>query len=158
MVFIRTPDLKAVGNSFSISNPGTNSPVKFSVKGKQLFIQTSTMTATCDQVTEMPTGPGHVMMEGNVKMTFHAPQAQTRIESSRVIVDLKSSIVSIVTENGPVRPTQHIGLWYAPSPMPMTYPPAPPVPPMPFGMPMPTPVSRPVSPAVYHPIPSTSPR
>jgi len=155
-VAIEAPNVTSTGQVRSINVQAMESPLQISVHGNQLQIRTPTTIATCDKFTAMPTGPGHVLLEGNVKVICHASHTQTRIESNRIIVDLKNCEFKVMTENGHFPTAQHIGLWYAPSPMPMAFPPAPPIPH--FGMPMPTPVSRPVAPAVYQPMPSTSPR
>jgi hypothetical protein len=164
-LFIHTAKVAGTGELRAISSHSAERPLQISVRGKQVLIRTANMNATCDQITELPTGPGHVLLEGNVKMTYHAPQSPTRIEANRIIVDLRNNEFKVMAANGAVRrPTQNLGFWYAPSPMPMMFPPAPPLPPaigfpmpMPHPMPMSTPVSRPVSPAVYFPPMPSSP-
>jgi hypothetical protein len=152
------------GQLIAINSQASVSPLQISVKGKQVFIRTATMQATCDRITSLPTGPFQVMMEGNVQVRYNAPHAPTRIEAKRILVDLRSDEFKVASDDIPAGPANRVGLWYAPSPVPMLFPPAPPMPPMPpiaYPVPMPRPipvakpVSRPVAPTVYYqPMPS----
>jgi hypothetical protein len=169
-VVISTPTVKATGETYSISCQAAESPLQISAVGNQLQIRTPTMHAVCDRLTGLPSGPGHVLIEGHVRITYHAPQSPTRVTAERIIVDLRNNEFKVMAENGAVqRPTQNIGMWFAPTPMPMVFPPLPPVPPImpsvvypnpvPHPIPAPTPVSRPSAPAVYyHALPNSESR
>jgi hypothetical protein len=141
------------------------SPLQISVKGKQVFLRTVTMQATCDKITSLPTGPFQVMLEGNVQVRYNAPHAATRIEAKRIYVDLRADEFKVANDAMPVAPANFLRLWYAPSPVPVVFPPAPPMPPLPpiaypVPMPRPIPVAKPVSRQInsieyQRPMPST---
>jgi hypothetical protein len=156
------------GGQVFINRQASVSPLQISVKGKQVSIRTETMQATCDRITSLPTGPFQVMLEGNVQVRYSAPHAATRIEAKRIYVDLRADEFKVANDAIPVAPANFLRLWYAPSPVPVVFPPMPPMPPLPpiaYPVPMPRPipvakpVSRPVTPTGYYrPMPSSQPR
>jgi hypothetical protein len=126
--------------------PQSPGEISISVKGKQIQIVTPTMQATCDRVTSLSRSPGQLILHGNVKLN----SPELKLEARNIVIDVNSNEFMVPTVAGTIRPAQHIGLWYAPSPMPMLFPPAPAMPPMHSGffttpVPHPMPVSKPIN-------------
>jgi lipopolysaccharide export system protein LptA len=166
-VHISTPVESVITQRVITATTRPQTTVKITASGNRVQIQTPTMRATCDQVSSLPNG--QVILEGNVTVC----SAELKAQAQRLIVDLNTNEFKVPQNNTPTTPAHRVGLFYAPSPIPMFFPPAPPIPPMPtiaypvpmpHPVPAPTPVSRPISPTGFTPsgyyqtVPNPSPR